>query len=169
MFPKLVACVDNGRALRALRAGHFASKSGMEQRIATGDTLRRGGFDPRATTDTMLSNCFPSARWSPRQQRGNVHEIVGEYCRSDPQFEALVALGKAALHAATAEQDRQARRAAETPARTYEKSADFKKAALFAPASGVILPPPVPLRNAHHLDTLLSARCNVLLAEETAI
>jgi hypothetical protein len=55
----------------------------MEQRIATGDTLRRGGFDPRATTDAMLSNCFPSARWSPRQQRGNVHEIVGEYCRSD--------------------------------------------------------------------------------------
>src|SRR6266849_4490699 len=56
----------------------------------------------------MLSNCFPSARCSPRQQRGNVHEIVGEYCRSDPQFEALVALGKAALHAATSEQDRDA-------------------------------------------------------------
>jgi hypothetical protein len=80
----------------------------MEQRIATGDTLRRSGFDPRATTDAMLSNCFPSARCSPRQQCGNVHEIVGEYCRSDPQFEALVALGKAALHAATAEQDRDA-------------------------------------------------------------
>src|ERR1700732_3443313 len=91
-----------------LCAGHFASKSGMERRIAAGDTLRHGGFDPRATTDAMLSNCFASARCSRRQQPGNVHEIVGEYCRSDPQFEALVALGKAALHAATAEQDRDA-------------------------------------------------------------
>src|SRR5216683_330549 len=111
----------------------------------------------------MLSICFPSARCSPRQQRGNVHEIVGEYCRSDPQFEALVALGKAALHAATAEQDRDAPLDAGAKAlsclevRTLFVCFAFRR--LLAAA----------LRNAHHRDALLCAQCHVFLAEEATI
>ena len=135
----------------------------MEQRIAAGDTRRHGGFDPRATTDAMLSNCFSSASCSPRQQRGNVHEIVGEHCRSDPQFEALVALGKAALHAATAEQDRDA------PLDAGAKALALLEVRALLLGFALRTSLAAALRNAHHLDTLSSAQCNVLLAEETAI
>ena len=77
--------------------------------FAAGDALRRNGFEPPcATTNAVSSNCFWSARALLRQQCGDDQEIVREHGRSDQQFEALVTLGKAALHAAAAEQDRDA-------------------------------------------------------------
>src|SRR5256886_4615132 len=111
----------------------------------------------------MLSNCFPSARCSPRQQRGNVHEIVGEYCRSDPQFEALVALGKAALHAATAEQDRDA------PLDAGAKALALLEVRALLVCFALRRFLAAALRNAHHLDAITLARCQVLFAEEAAI
>src|SRR5258707_11410349 len=99
----------------------------------------------------MSSGCFPSARRSLRQQRGDVHEIVREHGRGDQQFEALVALGKAALHATTSEQNRDASLDAGAKAlaclelRTPFICFTFRR---FLAAA---------LRNAHHRDALLDA------------
>src|ERR1700681_480552 len=59
--------------------------------------------------EEILSGGFSSAQSPVRQQRSNLHEAVGEHgCRA-PQIESLSSFGETALHAATAEQHRDAR------------------------------------------------------------
>jgi hypothetical protein len=56
----------------------------------------------------MLSVYFSSATRTFLQQRRDAHEIVGEHGRSNKQLKTLNPLGKAALHATTTEQHRDA-------------------------------------------------------------
>src|SRR5450755_4596528 len=110
-----------------------------------------------------MSGGFSSARRSVRQQRCDLHEVVGEHGRRDPQFEALAAFGETALHAATAEQHRDA--ALDTCAKAL--------AVLELPGLLIGLTlgcfGAAPLWDAHHLDALLLARRHVPFAEEAAI
>src|SRR5450631_3097837 len=110
-----------------------------------------------------MSGGFSSARRSVRQQRCDLHEVVGEHGRRDPQLEALAAFGETALHAATAEQHRDA--ALDTCAKAL--------AVLELPGLLIGLTlgcfGAAPLWDAHHLDALLLARRHVPFAEETAI
>src|SRR5450631_248323 len=110
-----------------------------------------------------MSGGFSSARRSVRQQRCDLHEVVGEHGRRDPQLEALAAFGETALHAATAEQHRDA--ALDTCAKAL--------AVLELPGLLIGLTlgcfGAAPLWDAHHLDALLLARRHVPFAEEAAI
>src|SRR3977135_1061590 len=77
--------------------------------VALGDVARRRGFvPPVATIAAGLSGGFSSGRRSVGQQRGTAPTGVGENSRADQQREALGAFGAAALHAATAQQHRDA-------------------------------------------------------------
>src|SRR6202051_3120065 len=55
----------------------------------------------------LLGGSSFANRWL-RQQGRDLHEVVGEHSRRDPQFKALAAFGKTAFHSATAEQHRDA-------------------------------------------------------------
>src|SRR5713226_9673224 len=67
-----------------------------------------GLFPPRTKDGWISSGGFSSGRRPVRQQGCNLHEFIGEHGRCDPQLESLAAFGETALHAATAEQHRDA-------------------------------------------------------------
>src|ERR1700674_1997092 len=98
-----------------------------------------------------------------RQQRSNLHEVVGEHGRADPQLESPSAFGETALHAATAEQHRDA------PLDTCAKALTVLElpGLLIGHALGCF--GAAPLWDAYHLDTLLLARGYILLTEKPAI
>src|SRR5216684_5565117 len=114
-----------------------------------GDFRREGGFS--------------FARRSLHQQVRDLHEVVGKHSRRDPYLKSFAAFGKAALHAATAEQHRDA------PLDAGAKAL----AVLELPALLICLAlgrfAAAPLWNAHDFDALLLARRHVLFAEEAAI
>src|SRR5258707_12510912 len=77
--------------------------------VAAGDVMRCGGLcSIAALIETELSDGFWSACGAFDQQPGNNHEVVGEDRRTNKQRETLGAFGAATLHAATAQQHRDA-------------------------------------------------------------
>src|SRR3954462_15072901 len=115
------------------------------------------------TAADLSSSGFSSARQSLREQRRDSHQVVGEHSRSNPQLEAISSLGETALHAATSEQHRDAPLDAGAKALALlEVRALLVRFALCSFLAAA-------LRNAHHLDAGVLARCQVLLTEEAAI
>src|SRR5208282_5871126 len=117
----------------------------------------------RKTGAILLCGGFSFARRLLRQQGRDLHEIVGEHGGCDPHLKALAALGETALHTATTEQHRDA------PLDACAKTLAVLE--LRTPLIGFALGGfgAAPLRDAHHLDAILSARRHVLLTEEPAI
>src|SRR5450755_1872580 len=107
-----------------------------------------------------MSGGFSSARRSVRQQRCDLHEVIGEHGRRDPQLESLAAFGETALHAATAEQHRDA------PFDTCAKALAVLElpGLLIGFALGRF--GAASLWDTHHLDALLFARRQVPFTEE---
>src|SRR5882762_4738059 len=112
---------------------------------------------------TKQSGVRSAARRSLHQQVRDLHEVVGKHSRRDPHLKSFAAFGKAALHAATAEQHRDA------PLDAGAKAL----AVLELPALLICLAlgcfGAAALWDAHHLDAILFARRHVVLAEEPAI
>src|SRR5882757_6638903 len=123
-----------------------------------------GGLFPPTTKGRrdIVRRLFVCAMIGP-SQRCNLHEVVGEHGRRDPQLESLSAFSETALHAATAEQHRDA------PLDAGAKAL----AVLELPALLICLAlgcfGAAALWDAHHLDAILFARRHVVLAEEPAI
>jgi hypothetical protein len=119
--------------------------------------------DGRCTARTHhLLGALSSGR--PDRQRGcNLHDVIGEHGRCDPQLESLPAFGKTALHAATAERHR------DVPLDTCAKALVVLEfpGFLIGFAGGRF--GAAALWDAYHLDALLLARGHILLTEEAAI
>src|SRR5260221_8845300 len=111
----------------------------------------------------MLSGSFSTARWSFGQQSCDLHQVVGEHGGCDPQLKTLATLSETALHAATAEQHRDA------PLDAGAKALAVLElpALLIGFALGRF--DAAPLWDADHLDAFLLARHHVLLTEEASI
>src|SRR5215831_12282282 len=89
--------------------------------------------------------------------------LLASTAAADPQLKALTTFGKTALHAATAEQHRDA----PFDARAKALAVLEVPALLIGFALGRF--GSAPLWDTHHLDALLLARPHVRFAEETAI
>src|SRR6266853_2134459 len=111
----------------------------------------------------MLSGGFSSARGWLGQQSCDLHQVVGEHGGCDPQLKAHATFGETALHAATAEQHRDA--PLDAPAKAL--AVLELPALLIGFALGSF--DAAPLWDAHHLDALLLARRHVPFAEEATI
>src|SRR5467141_2086125 len=127
------------------------------------DEAKRSAFRRERKIETIRLSGFSFARRSLHQQVRDLHEVVGKHSRRDPHLKSFAAFGKAALHAATAEQHRDA------PLDAGAKAL----AVLELPALLICLAlgcfGAAALWDAHHLDAILFARRHVVLAEEPAI
>ena len=72
------------------------------------DEAKRGAFRRERKIETIRLSGFSFARRSLHQQVRDLHEVIGKHSRRAPQLESLSAFGETALHAATAEQHRDA-------------------------------------------------------------
>ena len=125
--------------------------------------LKRGRSDLPEAGLRVGQAALRRAATASRPAALDLHQVVGEHSGADPQFEAIVALGETALHAATSEQHRDASLDAGAKALTcLEGRALFVRFALRRSLAA-------PLRNAHQRDAILRARCQVPLTEEAAI
>src|SRR5438552_16071725 len=143
-----------------LGAGDFSSRG---RNWTAQGAASRGSFDCRKAAADISSSSLSSARRLFRQQGRDSHEVVGEHSRSNPQLEAVMSLGETSLHAATSEQHRDAPLdAGATALSLLEVRALLVGFALRTSLAAA-------LRNAHDLDAITIARCQVLFAEEAAI
>src|SRR5213078_1925472 len=123
----------------------------------------RGSFDCRKAAADISSSSLSSARRLFRQQGRDSHEVVGEHSRSNPQLEAVMSLGETSLHAATSEQHRDA------PLDAGAKALALLEVRALLVGFALRTSLAAALRNAHDLDAITLARCQVLFAEEAAI
>src|SRR5215469_8120274 len=129
---------------------------------ALGASVSDDFISPRLQMELSVGS-FGSALGAFDQQLADLHEIVGEHCSTNEQFEALGALGEATLHAAAAHQHRDAALNASAKTLTVlECTRSFAGFALRRPAAAA-------LRNRDRGDAVIHARLHVLLIEEAAI
>jgi len=103
------------------------------------------------------------ARRSLRQEERDPHQIIGEHSSSDPELEALIALGETPLHATTAEQHGDAALDAGAKALPFFEGGTLLEGfALGGPLAAA-------LRDGHDGDAGLLAPRHILLTEEAAI
>src|SRR6266480_1857065 len=141
----------------------FAPRSKLEDRLAAQGAASRGSFDCRKAAADNLSSGLSYARRLFRQQGRDSHEVVGEHSRSNPQLEAVMSLGETSLHAATSEQHRDA------PLDAGAKALALLEVRALLVGFALRISLAAALRNAHDLDAITLARCQVLFAEEAAI
>src|SRR5271166_3654421 len=143
----------------------FAASSRSGRRTTRSVAIKYSGICSATNGKTrgILLGGFSFTQRSARQHGRNLHEIVGEHGRRDPQLKALATFSETTFHAATAEQHRDA------PLDTCAKAlAGFElRALLIGFALGRF--DATPLRNAHHVDAPFFARRHVFFAEEAAI